>query len=218
MPKKPCPQCGESMDVASAMCRACYAQVQKTPEYRAAVQARMLGKPSYVRTPESRAKMSKAKMGNTAFLGHKHTVETRSKQRAAWTPAMREAARVRGLLAAENLDWLRKIAEALSGEKNPNYKGHDKATPYGPGWGRMFKDKMRARSEGRCDVCGKRYDRTPDLHHKDFSKTNHHPDNLMVVCRKCHKGLHAANSRRTKARSSSVKSSRSTISVGSPLQ
>jgi hypothetical protein len=131
----------------------------------------------YERTPEHRAIMSARLKGQPkpALRGRKRPAVAK-KIAAAWTPEMREAARQRGLRAAENRDWLLKIAESVSGALNPN---------------------IRARAAGTCERCGGRPDYPLDLHHKDFQKTNHAPNNLAVLCRSCHKLLHAANSRKT---------------------
>jgi hypothetical protein len=120
-----------------------------------------------------------------------------AKARAAWTSEMREEARIRGLAQAENRDWLMQIAESLAGENNPNYQGKNRTTGYAPGWGRGYRQKIRARAEGTCERCDARPDYPLDLHHRDFTKTNHAPENLMALCRSCHKLLHAANSRKT---------------------
>jgi len=153
---------------------------------------------SYERTPEHRAKMSATLKGQPklALRGRKRP-EVAKKIAAAWTPAMREAARLRGLLAAENRDWLLKIAESVSGSRNPNFQDKDKAQPYAPGWGRGYRERIRARAVGICERCGTRPEYPLDLHHKDFQKVNHAPENLAVLCRSCHKLLHAANSRST---------------------
>ncbi len=98
---------------------------------------------------------------------------------------MREAARLRGLLAAENKDWLLKIAESVSGSRNPNFQDKDHAQPYAPGWGRGYRERIRARAAGICERCGIAPEYPLDLHH------------LAVICRSCHKLLHAANSRKT---------------------
>lgn len=110
---------------------------------------------------------------------------------------MREAARQRGLLAAENREWLVKIAESVSGEANPNFQGKDSSTPYAPGWGRTYRERIRARAAGICERCGSRPNYPLDLHHRDFGKSDHAPENLLVLCRSCHKLLHFANSAST---------------------
>jgi len=194
----PCPVCGGKMHRQSKRCHTCYAIQQSSPEARAALSEKRKGQPTYRRTAEHRGRMSKALMGKPRpWLQGRKRPEVAQKIAAAWTPEMREAARQRGLLAAENRQWLLKIAEALAGENNPNYQGKDQASPYALGWGRGYKDKIRQRADGVCQMCGKRPDYTLDLHHKDFGKDNHAPDNLMVICRSCHKSLHFANSART---------------------
>lgn len=153
---------------------------------------------AYERTPEHRARMSERLRGKPkpSMRGRKRP-EVGRKIAAAWTPEMKAAAKQRGLMNAENRDWLLKIADALSGSNNPNFQDKDNAQPYAPGWGRGYRERIRARAAGICERCGKKPDYPLDLHHKDFSKTNHAPENLAVLCRSCHKLLHAANSRST---------------------
>ena len=196
--QRPCPKCGEPMHRQSRMCRACYMLKQSTPEARAALSEKRTGQPSYERTPEIRARMSRAQKGKPklALRGRKRP-EHSLRMKKWWTPERREAARQRGLLQAENYDWLVKIAESLSGENNPNYQGKGQESPYGPGWGRGYRAKIRARAEGICESCGRHVDYVPDLHHIDFGKSDHSPENLAVLCRSCHKTLHFANSAKT---------------------
>lgn len=175
-PKKPCPQCGGPMSHEAMLCRGC--------------------KPSYERTPEHRAKISSALRGRPrpAMRGRKRPGVGR-KIAAAWTSDMREAAKIRGLAAAENRDWLVAIATSLSGGKNPRFRGKGKGSPYAPGWGREYRRKIRERAGGACEWCGSRPDVPLDLHHVDFTKTNHDPSNLVVICRSCHKKAHAKHKR-----------------------
>ncbi len=221
---KTCPQCGVNIGDLAEQCGPCYRKTLKGKPRR---QPRAwtcigCGKPvarKVKRCAECGTAFMKAKgapnvsaagrrrgiqklkaVPHTWAIGKKRSAATRKRQSAAWTPAMKEAARERGLLRAENREWLVRIAEALSGENNPNYQGKDSATPYGPGWGRGYKAKLKAKANGVCERCGKPK-KWLDLHHKDFSKDNHAPDNIGVVCRSCHKLLHSANSRKTKASS-----------------
>lgn len=176
-PKKPCPGCGKPMSPRASQCRAC--------------------KPAYERTAEHRDRMKAVLAGKEKpWLRGRKRPEVGKKISAAWTEEKREEARIRGLIAAENQEWLVKIAEALSGEANPNYQGKGKESPYGPGWGRKYRERIRARAKGICEKCGRKRSKL-DLHHKDFRKDNHNPDNLMVICRSCHKLLHFANSEST---------------------
>ncbi len=177
-PKKPCPTCGSLMAPQASQCRRC--------------------KPTYARTPAQRAALSERLTGQPRpwLVGRKRP-EVGRKIAAAWTPEMREAARQRGILNAENREWLVKIAESLSGERNPNYQGKGQASPYAPGWGRKYRERIRARANGVCERCGARPDYPLDLHHRDFGTAEHDETNLWAICRSCHKLLHFANSDKT---------------------
>jgi len=179
MPRKrvPCPSCGDPKSAVAKLCKKCTTPYKRTPEIIA------------------RMKKSLSQVPHTWIIGTKRP-DVGKKISKAWTPEMREAARIRGLLNAENREWLVKIAISLSGENNPNYQGKGKESPYAPGWGRGYRDKIRNRANGECELCEKKVG-CLDLHHADFSKTNHAPDNLMVICRSCHKRLHFANSVKT---------------------
>lgn len=147
--------------------------------------------PSYVRTAEHRERMSQTLAGRTRSTPSASTrPEVAEQIRQWWTPERREEARQRGLAQAADRAWRDMIARSLMGELNPNYQGKDHATPYGPGWGRRHKDLIRERAGYRCEMCGMRPDRTLDVHHKDHTKDNHHPDNLIALCRSCHKKVH----------------------------
>jgi hypothetical protein len=146
---------------------------------------------SYERTPEHRAKMSAALKGKPhSYRSASTRPEVAAKIAAAWTPEKREEARQRGLRLATDRAWRDLIAQSVTGALNPNYQGKDQATPYAPGWGRLHKRLIRERAGNRCESCGAAPPPTLDIHHKDRTKTNHHPDNLIAVCRRCHKAVH----------------------------
>ena len=65
----------------------------------------------YKHTPEARAKISAAQMGNKKFLGHEHTPEARAKIAAA------------GLGREHSPEARAKIGAATQGSKNPRWKG-----------------------------------------------------------------------------------------------
>jgi len=122
-------------------------------------------------------------------IGWNHSAETRAKMRQAWTPENRRAAKERGDQFALDPNWRKKIAESVSGSKNPRYQDGHALSPYGPGWGRVNRRIARQRANDRCEICGAMG--RLDTHHKDGSKDNHAMDNLQVLCRKCHKKVHA---------------------------
>lgn len=176
--KEPCPACGQPKSTRSSLCRKCASPYQRTPEHR--------------------ERMSKALAGRERpqMRGRKRPEHSRYMKEVYWTPERREAARIRGEILAENREWIMQIAHALTGENNPNYQGKDNASGYAPGWGRAYRKRLIARANGVCEECHKPKAKL-EPHHRDFSKTNHEESNILVVCRSCHKLLHAANSRKT---------------------
>jgi hypothetical protein len=173
-PKVPCPECGQPKSARALLCGKC-------------------GKGKYERTPEIRRKMSESMTGlERPYARGVKRPDVAKKIAAAWTPAMREAARLRGLAFADDPEWRAKVG--LPGEANPNYQGRD-ASEYGPGFSRGMKARLIAKRGGACEVCGAT--ESLDVHHRDFAKTDHSEANLAVVCRACHKSLHLASSATT---------------------
>ena len=173
-PKVPCPQCGSLKSAKAALCGAC-------------------GKGKYVRTPEHREALSRTLTGmERPYARGVPRPEVAKKIAAAWTPEMREAARVRGLAFADDPEWRAKVG--MSGEANPNYQGKG-ASEYAPGFSRGMKRRLMGERGGACEACGATSNL--DVHHLDESKTNHAPENLKVLCRSCHKSLHFASSENT---------------------
>ena len=111
--------------------------------------------------------------------------------RKAWTPEMREAARLRGLKNAQQQEW--RLRCGLPGSLNPMWEDGRTAIPYARGWARKVKALAWDRADHHCEIC--QSDKPHDTHHKDFRKDNHALENLQVLCRRCHKGLHAENLR-----------------------
>lgn len=118
------------------------------------------------------------------------------KIRKAWTEEKKAAARERGIAFSLDPNWRHKIALSVSGEKNPMWENGRAVLPYGPGFGNKVKQLAWQRANYKCEICGS--DKPRDTHHKDFGKTDHSLENLQVLCRKCHKRLHAEHRRKTK--------------------
>jgi len=170
----------------SRLCRQCsFAD----PEWRTKLSLARRGKPSYERTPDSRAKMSQALKGKKKnYRPASLRPEVAEKIRASWTPERREDARQRGLRFAADPEWRRRIGESVSGARNPMYQHGNSVIPYAPGWGRVNRRELRAAAHNRCQNCGAKG--LLDIHHLDQAKDNHSRQNLVVLCRKCHKALH----------------------------
>lgn len=147
-PKKPCPTCGQPMNAKSQQCRQC--------------------KPSYERTPESRAKMSAALSGKPKpwLRGQRRSEKTRAKMRAFWTAEQREKKRQQELA------------------RNPNSRYH----------GLSARAAKRIRdAAGQCERCGHDGSESRlDVHHRDGNKKNQSLANLAVLCHLCHMQEHAA--------------------------
>lgn len=183
--KVPCPKCGLPKSRTAEYCRSC----------------NPIG--TYARTDETRAKMSAAQTGKRrSYRSASTRPEVAARIAAAWTPEMRAAARSRGLVMAADRAWRDLIAESVAGSRNPNHQGKGRTTGYAPGWGPLHRRLIRERAGNQCEMCGK--SGPLDIHHKDRTKTNHHPDNLQALCRRCHKrpDVHGgAIARRTSDRS-----------------
>jgi 5-methylcytosine-specific restriction endonuclease McrA len=145
-PKPPCPGCGQPMHPKAQMCRKC--------------------KPTYVRTAESRAAMSKATAGNPKpWLRGLERPDHSQTMKDWWTPERREAKRQEML------------------KRNPDARYHGLSA------------KAAARlvaSVGHCQRCD--HDGSESrlgVHHRDRDKHNQSPENLEVLCHRCHMREHA---------------------------
>lgn len=77
--------------------------------------------------------------------------------------------------------------EHWRGPKNPNWKGGVSDYPNHHQMKKIRKEKIK--EVGKCEDCGTKSKKL-EVHHLDKSKTNHAPENLRVVCHKCHVSLY----------------------------
>lgn len=169
-PKHPCPNC--QTPTRAKMCRKCTPPYERTPEHNRAMSIRTTGIP-------------KAGPTGGALPG------VAEKIRASWTPERREAARLRGERLARDREW--RLRCGRPGELSPTWEDGRTAIPYARGWTRRWKAQAWERAGYRCEICLS--DKPRDTHHIDFRKDNHSLDNLQVLCRACHKRLHAEHRR-----------------------
>ncbi len=148
MPRKkiPCPACGQPMSVTSENCRRC--------------------RPTYVRTPEIRAKMSASSAGKPKphLKGKKRPGHSKT-MKAWWTPERREAARQRMM------------------GRNPNSRYH----------GLSARSAARlVQRIGHCERC--QHDGSEsrlEVHHKNRDKHDHRLENIEILCHRCHMQEHS---------------------------
>jgi len=84
-----------------------------------------------------------------------------------------------------------KIKQAKKGQgrgcEGSNWQGGIACLPYAPGWTSYFIEKIRASDNHNCQnpTCK---DPHPllDVHHIDYDKQNHDPQNLITLCKRCH--------------------------------
>jgi len=75
------------------------------------------------------------------------------------------------------------MSENFRGENSPSWRGGTSFEPYGPEWTESLRVPIRERDDYRCAICrlhGKA------VHHIDYCKTNHAPENLISLCNSCH--------------------------------
>ena len=146
--KHPCPGCGKPIEHRSDFCWDCSPSVRH-------------------KSPETRAKMAAAKLGQKRNSPSASTrPEVAKKIQDWWTPERREHRR----------------QDALS--KNPEARYHGLSSR---------KAAQIVKSVGHCQECG--HDGSESrlgIHHKDRNKRNQSPDNIQVLCHRCHMREHAA--------------------------
>ena len=170
-PKHPCPQC--QTPTRASLCKNCTPPYERTPERNQAMSTRTTGilRPGFV--PPSKSDYVSEKI------------------RSWWTPERREARRLKMQEFALDPVWRLKCGQP--GAMNPMWEDGRTVIPYARGWSRKVKAIAWERANHHCEIC--QSDKPCDTHHKDFRKDNHDLENLQVLCRKCHKRLHAEHLR-----------------------
>lgn len=78
----------------------------------------------------------------------------------------------------------------ISGENCKWWKG-GKPKEYPPEFSKRIKRKIKTRDNYTCQSCLCVFDSTSlDVHHKDRDKYNNEDDNLITLCKSCHKAVH----------------------------
>jgi len=177
------------------MCHDCYVQKQHSPEQRQKLSAVKKGKPSYVRTEETLEKLRKSLTGKKKNYPSASTrPEVSQKIKDWWTPERRELRRL-DVTARNELNPELRVQYGSSGAKNPRWLGGRSGIPYtGNGWwSENLRKYIHERDYETCQICGSQ--QNLDIHHKDFGKSDHQPENLTLLCHKCHVRVHVEHAR-----------------------
>jgi len=71
----------------------------------------------------------------------------------------------------------------MCGERHPQWKGGMSPELYGPGWTETLKRKIRKRDNYTCAIDGEWGNH---VHHMNYDKADHRPENLITLCCSCH--------------------------------
>lgn len=151
----------------------------------------MFGKHHTADTKQKISKANKGKLtGETApFYGKRHTAEAKRKMSESMKGRYSGSNHpMHGRTGSQAPGYGRKGAD------HPNWVGDDLKDPYGRDFTETLKESIRERDGNECVLCGAKY-ANKDLdklhvHHIDFSKDNHDPDNLISLCTGCHTDAH----------------------------
>jgi len=147
---------------------------------------------AHVFTEEHRQHLSESHMGQSPVnawgkghvpwnKGKLHSEQTRKKIseanrgkyfRAGYVPSMETRA---------------KLSAALFGDKSPAWRGGIGGKPYTIGFTKSLKSQIKERDGFTCFICGGgKNGKQLVIHHVDYSKNNHKPENLITLCNSCH--------------------------------
>jgi len=81
----------------------------------------------------------------------------------------------------------RRVSQATSGERNPNFNEWSRLQPYSPVFPKIMAPFIRERDGYACQSCGAGENgQAHDVHHIDYDKSNNGEENLISLCKGCH--------------------------------
>lgn len=144
----------------------------------------------YVRTEKHREIMRQRMIGRDLYWLRGKKRPEHSKYLKKWwadRPEERQKAKERMLLLTQDKNYLKKLSDLLSGEKNPNWKNGLSKKPYKHFYQKL-KDKIRKRDNYTCQLCNKTEKELGyrlSVNHIDFNKENSNENNLNCLCKRC---------------------------------
>mgnify|MGYP001383988056 CR=1 FL=1 len=143
----------------------------------------------YIRTESTNKNMSIATKGKNCWSKGRNRPEHSEFLKEWWNenPSFREEMSRRMSERMNNTTYLQKLSEALSGDKNPNWKGGISKKHY-KSFYKKLKDEIRNRDDYMCMLCKiseLELGYTLSIHHIDYNKENSIPENLISLCKKC---------------------------------
>jgi len=138
------------------------------------------------KTPTMKKKLSKAHTGKILSKEHRKNIGTAIKGK---TYEERY-----GLEKAQQVK--NEKSKRMSGARNPNWNKGSSFEPYGIAFTKKLKTQIKQRDQYRCQECFKHESELYTnkgkkdylhIHHIDFNKKNNALNNLISLCRLCHK-------------------------------
>lgn len=128
-------------------------------------------------------------------LGQKHSEETKEKMKLARlerkeklgyinSPETRKKLSLILKGRAKSEEHRRKLSIIFQGENSSLWCGGKSFEPYSKDWTKLLRKIIRGRDGYICQLCGKHGN---DVHHIDYDKKNCNPNNLIILCRACHR-------------------------------
>lgn len=146
-------------------------------------------------TKETKAKMSKAHMGNKYRLGIKQPKEFVENLRK------RMLGNKKGFQKGR-IPWNKGMKGYNSGEQCNFWKGGVSSAIYPVDWTETLRRGIRERDKYMCQRCGKAQgDRALDVHHIDENRENNDVENLITFCHSCHMITHIEKQENAKSKS-----------------
>lgn len=127
---------------------------------------------------ETKKKMSLRKKGKKLSEEHSRKISESLKGITTWNKGLKKETDERLRKYGE------KISEAIKGEKNPNWQGGKSFEPYSVDWTETLKRAIRERNNYICQLCNQYGN---EVHHIDYDKKNCNSDNLITLCKSCHR-------------------------------